>query len=133
MQNFFTLFNITERFDIDLEELDARYFELQAKYHPDRSSDPNMGLLINEGYRKLQDDFERANHILELHGIFVTNNKLAPKLSPEKLEHILEIIENESNPISGIVESITRAFAEKNYAKAAEYVLELRYVEKGIL
>ena len=94
MQNFFTLFNLEERFDIDFEWLDERYFELQAKYHPDRSSDHNMGLLVNEGYKKLQDNFERANHILELHGIFVTNDKLAPKLSPEKLDRILEIIEN---------------------------------------
>jgi molecular chaperone HscB len=133
MQNFFRLFDIPESFDIDLEELDTRYFELQRLYHPDLSSDPNIGLLINEGYRKLQDSFERANHILELHGIFVTNDQLAPKLSPEKLENILEIIEKESNAIPDILESIARAFEEKDYTKAAEYTLELRYVEKGML
>jgi molecular chaperone HscB len=135
MQNFFILFNIEERFDIDLDELDMRYFELQAKYHPDRSSDVSMGILVNEGYKILQDNFERANHILELHGIFVTNNQLAPKLSPTRLEHILDIIENinEHDPIPEILKSIRSALGEHDYEKAALHVLELRYVEKGML
>ena len=131
MQNFFTLFDLEERFDIDMEQLDTRYFAMQSQYHPDRSSDLNMALLVNQGYKILKDNFERANHILELHGIFVTNNKLAPKLSPEKLEEILEIIENKTDPIPAIIESITQALAAKDYTKAAMHVLELRYMEKG--
>ena len=135
MQNFFTIFNLQERFDIDLDELDTHYFKLQAEYHPDRSSDINMGLLVNEGYKILQDNFERSNHILELHGIFVKNDKLAPKLPPAKLEHILDIIENidKHNPIPEILESIRNAFAERDYANAALHVLELRYIEKGTI
>jgi len=134
MQNFFTLFNLEERFDIDLDALDMLYFALQAQHHPDRSSDANMGLLINQGYEILKDDFERAAHILELHGIFVKNDKLAPKLSAEKLEEILEIIENADNdPIPDILNSITHAFKDKNYTQAAMHVLELRYIEKGKL
>lgn len=134
MQNFFTLFNLEERFDIDLDALDMRYFALQVQYHPDRSSDANMGLIVNQGYKILKDDFERAAHILELHGIFVKDDRLSPKLSPDKLEEILEIIENaDHNPIPDILDSITHAFADKNYALAATHVLELRYIEKGML
>ena len=134
MINFFSLFDLEERFDIDMDELDTRYFSLQSQYHPDRSSDVNMGLLVNQGYKILKDNFERAAHILELHGIFVKDDKLAPKLLPEELEKILEIIENPSyNPIPEILNSITQAFAEKDYKKASLHVLELRYLEKGML
>jgi len=133
-QNYFTLFGLEERFDIDLDELDMHYFELQAKHHPDRSSDINRSLLVNEGYKILKDNFERASHILELHGIFVKDDKLAPKLPTEKLEKILEIIEHPRyDPISDIINSITEAFELKDYALAAMHVLELRYLEKGMV
>ncbi len=134
MQNFFTLFNLEERFDIDLNELDVRYFALQSQYHPDRSDDANMGLLINEGYKILQDNFERANHILELHGIFVTNNKLAPTIPAEKLEEILDTIDNidEIDPFPELLQSISYAFAQKDYQTAALLTLELRYIERSM-
>ena len=131
MQNFFTLFNLKERFDIDLQQLDTIYFALQMQYHPDRCLDANMGLLVNEGYKILKDNFARANHILELHGIFITNNKLAPKLPPEKLEQILDIIENKCDAIPGILDELTKAFAGGDYNKAAVVAMELRYLERG--
>jgi len=133
VQNFFTLFGLEESFDIDMDQLDMRYFSLQSQYHPDRSSDLNTALLVNQGYKILQDNFERANHILELHGIFITNNTLAPKLPSETLEEILEIIESKTDIIPSILESIRCALDIKDYATASIHVLTLRYLEKGAL
>ena len=62
--NYFELFAIEQKYDIDQKLLQTQYFSLQAKYHPDRSQNEferhgnlEYSMLINEAFKILQDDY----------------------------------------------------------------------------
>ncbi len=76
--NYFDLYGLQPRFQIDLQLLEQAWRTLQRKYHPDRCAasgwnDPaevlGRSALINEGYRVLRQDVSRARHVLELQGV----------------------------------------------------------------
>ena len=76
--NYFELYGLQPRFQIDLQHLEHSRRTLQSKYHPDRcvtdrSLDPaevlGRSALLNEGYRILRQDASRARHVLELQGL----------------------------------------------------------------
>jgi molecular chaperone HscB len=75
--DFFTLFQLAPQFRLDLEELDARYLELQGAAHPDRFAGAaaherrlsmQWAARINEAYQTLQNPLERAQYLLVLAG-----------------------------------------------------------------
>ncbi|MEY3197318.1 MAG: Fe-S protein assembly co-chaperone HscB, partial [Pseudomonadota bacterium] len=151
MQNYFSLFSIDESFDIDLENLENKYFALQAKFHPDLSSDDkekqeriSQSILINNAYNSLKNPFERAAHILSLHGVETE----AVKLPESILEKIMEMqetlemlivsnspeLENFKSSVSlqkeRMILRLREAFSAKNYHFCAEILMEMRYLEK---
>lgn len=80
MQNYFELFDLAEKFDIELEVLESNFRKIQAKVHPDRfvtaSSAEKLNsmqraTLANEAYQTLKNPATRAKYLLELHGINV--------------------------------------------------------------
>ncbi len=82
--NFFDLFDLTISFDIDQDELTARYYHLSKKYHPDlytlKSVEEQSEALqkssdINKGYKILKDDMSRLRHILELRDVTFEEGK----------------------------------------------------------
>jgi molecular chaperone HscB len=67
------LFGLAPRFRLDLRDLEQRYRELQRALHPDRHSHApaaarrmNLGkaVEVNEAYRVLRDDIQRAEALL---------------------------------------------------------------------
>lgn len=77
MTNYFSLFNIPEKFSIDLIELKARYQTLQKLTHPDRfvnASDQEKRMYmqkntqINDAYFVLSASVKRGEHILDIRG-----------------------------------------------------------------
>lgn len=135
MENFFTIFDIEEKFEIDLDLLDEHYFALLASSHPDVvKSESNLknSILINQGYNILKDEFERACHILELHGFFIKDDTKSPKLSPETLEYIIELhespIEEIREILDGLKSRVSKFFSTQNYEQAALLMLEIRYI-----
>lgn len=77
-QNHFELFGFPVAFDIDQQQLAARYRELQKALHPDRfasASDRERRLSIqhaaqiNEAYQTLKSVLPRARYLLELRGV----------------------------------------------------------------
>lgn len=74
-QTYFQLFDIPERFQVDLETLGARYRSLQAETHPDRfaNSDEARKLqavkqssLLNQAFETLKSPLQRAGYLLQL-------------------------------------------------------------------
>lgn len=73
--NYFELFGIKQTFDIDLKELDQKFYQLQRKLHPDNfeSFDDDelvrisniYSSYVNDAYLILKSDFERARYILK--------------------------------------------------------------------
>jgi molecular chaperone HscB len=79
--DFFGLFGLPERFEIDAAELERRYLSLSRELHPDRhaSGTPGERLAavqrttdLNAAYQVLRDEFKRTEHLLHRRGIETT-------------------------------------------------------------
>jgi molecular chaperone HscB len=77
-QDFFSLFKLPTRFQIDTALLEQHYRALQAKVHPDkyahlseaeRRLSVQWATRVNEGYQALRDPLHRARYLLTLHGV----------------------------------------------------------------
>lgn len=145
MHDYFAIFKIPEVYTINKQELDSSYFELLGKYHPDKASTPEenrnfimLSGVINQGYKVLQDDFQRAAHILALHGINVNDEK--SQLPIEILEQVMELKEElEDGEVNALkksatqrdklIQEITDLFARKDYASAAIKTAHFKYID----
>lgn len=76
-KDYFALFGLAPRFELDAEVLREVYRTLQAQAHPDRhvqASDQQRRLavqwatFINEAYNTLRDPVSRARYMLQLRG-----------------------------------------------------------------
>src|SRR5664279_4596641 len=76
--DFFAVFGVERRYDLDLAELEGRYRDLSRKLHPDRfaRADPRArraslqrSVQLNEAWRTLKDPFRRAVYVLSLAGV----------------------------------------------------------------
>jgi len=77
-QDFFRLFNLPSRFQIDSIALEQSYRALQEKVHPDKSShlseaerrlSMQWATRVNEGYQILHSPMNRARYLLSMHGV----------------------------------------------------------------
>ena len=76
--SFFALFDLPVSFDVDLNELSARFREAQRAVHPDKfASAPEaerrlsmqLAARVNEAYRVLKNPLLRGRYLLELQGV----------------------------------------------------------------
>jgi molecular chaperone HscB len=156
--NSFELFGLQPGFALDAEALEAAYREIQSRVHPDRfahagDAERRASLQwttrVNEAYRTLKNPVSRASHLLELHGVdvaFETNTAMPADFLMEQmqlrealedatqakdlaaLERLQQRIDAEKRELeTGLAERLDRA---KDYARAAELVRELKFLEK---
>ena len=151
MHNFFEILALKESFTLDKSSLESNNFEALSKYHPDKASDSDkskhaeLSSIINTAYEKLGNDFERAAHILELHGINIKSDSTAPKLPLDLLHEILEMQEaledpdkkdyilakcKEKNDI--IISELGKLFDAKDYESASIKAMHLKYLAKAL-
>jgi molecular chaperone HscB len=97
----FTTMGLPARYDIDRNELEARYRELSKVLHPDKHTHKPAGerrlslgkaVEVNEAYRVLKDDLARAKALLALEGHEVAEGK-EPQADPMFLMEIMELRE----------------------------------------
>ena len=117
-KNHFELFGLPVTFDIDTDELAARYRELQRRVHPDKfatASDQDrrlslqMTAMINEGFHTLKDPVRRGRYLLSLRGIDLgdeTDTKMEPAFLLEQMElrEELEEVRLANNPHKQLAE-----------------------------
>lgn len=91
----FATLGVTRQYDLDKQELDRRYRELQQALHPDRhaSSSASTRALtlqkavgVNEAYRILRDDLKRGEALLSLLGGKASEQTADPELLMEMME-----------------------------------------------
>ena len=101
-KNFFELFGLPTRFDVDATDLASRYRELQRRFHPDRFAaapeserrlSMQMTAQINGAYQTLRDPVARARYLLGLQGID-TNEETDTRMDPAFLMEQMEWREN---------------------------------------
>ncbi|HVZ84901.1 MAG TPA: Fe-S protein assembly co-chaperone HscB [Terracidiphilus sp.] len=75
--NFFSVFGLVPRLNLDLGMLEHEFHKLSRKLHPDRyarasASEREWSLadtaLVNDAYRTLKDPIHRTEYLLKLHG-----------------------------------------------------------------
>ncbi len=80
LNDFFALFGLPRRFELDLAQLESAYREVQGRVHPDRhaaAGDAQQRVAMqwataaNEGYKTLKHPTKRAQYLLKLVGIDV--------------------------------------------------------------
>jgi molecular chaperone HscB len=137
MKNFFELFEIEEKFQIDLDLLEEKYLNFQRNFHPDKAgiAEIEKSILFNEGYDILNDDFRRAAHILKLHGIDIEDDGKAPKVDQNTLMEIFSLQEEpqkiDKNEIKEKIKSLftnTQNYLENgDFEKAAQDLMKVKY------
>ncbi len=79
-KNHFELFGLPVSFDLDVNDLAARYRDLQRHVHPDKFANASdaerrmslqMAALINEAFQTLKDPVQRGRYLLKMRGIGV--------------------------------------------------------------
>ncbi|MFZ0743069.1 MAG: Fe-S protein assembly co-chaperone HscB [Terracidiphilus sp.] len=75
--DYFSVFSLTPRLDLDLSSLEHEFHRLSRKLHPDRfaralENEKQWSLadtaLLNDAYRTLKDPIHRTEYLLKLHG-----------------------------------------------------------------
>ena len=138
--NYFDYFGLETKFDIDMDELDSKYLNLQYKNHPDsydnhtqKINTQHYSILLNEAYHALKSPLKRAEYLLSL---FLKKCDIM-KPSPELLMEVFEMREQakQNDPFlsatyDNCIEKIKEAFSKNNFIDMAYHTMRLKYITK---
>jgi molecular chaperone HscB len=97
--NYFDFFGLEHKLDLDLKDLEKRFYALSRQYHPDRFTlkspeEQQVALdataILNDGYRTLRDPLARAEYLLKENG-FDIGEQGSKNVPPELLEEVFEL------------------------------------------
>ena len=151
-QNYFELFNLPEKFQIDLEMLQENYRAIQKEIHPDRfatsSENEKVQSMIkstqaNDAFPTLKSPIQRAKYILSLHKS-VEKITLPPDFLMQQMEweEHFETIEKNSSELTEFKSTINKKYKEysllistqidddQNWSDAAISIDKLYFIEK---
>lgn len=98
MQNHFDLFQLPQRFAVDIRALEQAYHSVQGQAHPDKfahASDAEKRVAMqwatraNEAYQTLKSPLRRARYLCELNGVDLqteSNTAMAPGFLMQQME-----------------------------------------------
>jgi molecular chaperone HscB len=103
--NFFAMFALQPKLDLDLPALEKQFYRYSRKLHPDvhaRASAQEQewslaqASLLNDAYRTLKSPLERTRYLLELEGVQFEDPRGQGNLNPSKvpadlLEEVFEL------------------------------------------
>lgn len=156
-RDYFALFDLPRRQDLDVTRLEARYRDLQAQVHPDRHAHLSpaeqrlamqQATRVNEAYQTLKDPLKRARYLLELAGHDVqleTNTAMPAEFLMEQMELREAVVEaREAGDIEALevrhrdlkkairseFQTLQAALDAGEYERAGELVRQLMFQEK---
>jgi molecular chaperone HscB len=159
-QNHFELFGLEPGFELDLDNIAARYRDLQRAVHPDKFANASdqerllsvqQAAQINEAYQTLKSPLSRARYLLELQGIALddSDTTMDPMFLMEQMElrESLSEVRDKPDPFAalmslrdaiegkeqGLIASLAGAFATGEQAAlegARDTVRKLQFMEK---
>lgn len=157
MKNHFELFQMPVMFEIDSQQLDAAYREIQGRVHPDKfvtATDAEKRVAMqwatraNEAYQTLKNPLKRAMYLCEMNGVDLateSNTNMPTAFLMQQIEwrealdeardtknqSALEQLENELIQKRGYLLSlVTNHLNAAQYNDAGEQVRQLMFVEK---
>ena len=125
-KNYFEIFDLPVQFDVDLDALDDKYFELQRKVHPDmKTGNAIDSAELNLAYKALTNRFKKAEYLVELSG------EKAADASPMLLMEMMELREGDvaANVAEAKVE-IEKLFAKFAGDVSAETFVRIKYLQR---
>ncbi len=127
MKNYFSVFALEQNTEINLDDLEQKYLAFQQAFHPDKSttSDIERSMAVNEAYEVLKNPLSRASHILQLNGIDLENDSVAPKVDTATLMEVLEIRENIAQSSSEEIDNVKKELNKKVKSLINEAALKL--------
>tara|TARA_B110000091_G_scaffold65188_1_gene71830 strand:+ start:320 stop:811 length:492 start_codon:yes stop_codon:yes gene_type:complete len=152
IQNYFELFNLPEKFQIDSVKLQENYRSIQKEIHPDRfatstENEKTQSMIkstqVNDAYQTLKSTTKRAKYILSLHKS-VEKITLPPDFLMQQMEweEHLEDIEKNNKELDQFKLAINKKYKEyslmlstqidndQNWNEAAITIDKLYFVEK---
>ncbi len=157
--NFFELFEIPVRYDIDLNTLQQKYTALQQAVHPDRfanAGDQEKRLSmqqtshINEAYQTLKDPVARALYLLKLKGMDINfDNETTMDMDflmeqmamREKMADIrehddplqqLDVLADEVNTkMQALAQDFANAYGDGQLEAARELIRKMQFMQKA--
>ncbi|WP_051610009.1 Fe-S protein assembly co-chaperone HscB [Terasakiella pusilla] len=150
----FARFGLHNSYDVDVDGLERKYFELQRHLHPDRfakktpkekSLSQQQAVTLNEAFEALKDPLLRADYLLKVlgaDGISHDHTVNDPALLMEAMETREALMEAESvevvndltmkarRDVRDCVKQIAKAFADQNLEAARKLALRLKYLTK---
>jgi molecular chaperone HscB len=137
----FARLGLARGFDVDLAELDRRYFGLQRNLHPDRFARrgakeravaESQAASLNQAYETLKEPLARAAYLLELAGQRSASAHAATVDDAELLNEAMEnreaLMEAEDK---GAIDALARKAKENGEACLAELSLAFRNNDVG--
>jgi molecular chaperone HscB len=97
--NYYDFFGLEHKLDLDLRDLEQRFYSLSRRYHPDRFTlksreEQQYALdataILNDAYRTLREPLARAEYLLKENG-FDIGEQGSKNVPPELLEEVFEL------------------------------------------
>ena len=157
--NYFELFEVPISYDVDLDQVQHRYRDLQKAVHPDKyanasSHERRMSMqhtsLINQALHTLKHPVERAMYLLQLKGVdFAMDNQTtmdaAFLMGQIEMREKLETIREHNEPLTeldamsagvklnmkNMADEFKRAYASSELDDAKEAVRKLQFLYKA--
>jgi molecular chaperone HscB len=158
-QNYFELFEIPLSYDVDFDQLQQRYRDLQKAVHPDKyasasSQERRISMqqtsLINQALHTLKHPVERAVYMLQLKGVdFTMDNETtmdaAFLMEQMEMREKLEGIREHNDPLKALdkmaadikskmnkmAEKFKQAYQSDKLDDAREVVRKLQFLNKA--
>jgi len=99
--NYYSLFAVPRRLDLNTGDLQKRFYELSRELHPDRFMRKSerereysleASSILNDAYRALKNPVTRAEYVLKQEG-FDIGEQRSKNVPPELLEEVFELNE----------------------------------------
>src|SRR6266851_2090785 len=97
--NYYDFFGLEHRLDLDVKDLEKKFYALSRQYHPDlytlKSQEEQQYALdataiLNDAYRTLRDPLARTEYLLKENG-FDIGEQGSKNVPPELLEEVFEL------------------------------------------
>ncbi|MDM8567581.1 Fe-S protein assembly co-chaperone HscB [Candidatus Halobeggiatoa sp. HSG11] len=156
MDNYFTIFGLSQSFDIDTKKLAEYYRNLQRTVHPDKFVNApererrlamQKAVQINEAFQTLKNPLKRGLYMLQLHGMDINDSSVMDAeflMLQMELHEQLNSIKQQSNPVDSLNSFLNQVqheqhqlnillseqFSKKSYQLAYENIQKLQFFTK---
>ena len=127
--DYFTLFGLPARYQLDTQALSLRFQDLQRQYHPDKFSSGSQAeqlaavqqsATINQAWQTLRHPLMRAEYLLSLHGFDLASEQHTVRDTAFLMEQLEKVLKDYFDLSARVKEMHTEIFSlREQLAQAA--------------